>query len=286
MSERENPFETPSPRGIRVVQATLRVVVAIQCFGYATQLLHLEETTPLLSLLQQGYEIAPEQFSGLSRYVAYALIVGGAVTLLRPMWFILIPLIVWQAGNAISPAIIDPSFLDILYPAIQSAGSVVPLSLLLIDFWPPRMNPSLTFCLSAVGLLRLATIATFVSHGVAVFYTFQNGGSDVEIVELCATKLFQHELAAEQAQYILAIVGITEIALAMSLLSSRNRLVAFLMVAWGILIASSHTIAFGKTGYHHTLTNFAMGGAPLAVLLFWIKAYQEQKPVILPEVSE
>lgn len=283
MSEQENPFETPSPKGIRVVQATLRIIVAIQCWGYAASYLHHHNSFAFLEVIQQGYEIPAEKFTQLEKNTAYFLAASGFITLFRPMWLLLIPLIVWQAGSAVSGVIADQSLPSILQPFIEAVRWVVPLALLLVDFWPPRVKPTLAFCLSAVGLVRLATAATFLAHGIGFLYQSQNGGEAVEVVTRCALNLFEQTLEPHQVQLALAAIGIIEIVFAVSILSSRNRMVALLMTLWGIMIAASETFAFTFNGYHRTLMQFGMGGAPFAVLLFWMKAYREQKPIILPE---
>jgi len=283
MSEQENPFETPSPKGIRVVQATLRIIVAIQCWGYAASYLHHHNSFAFLEVIQQGYDMPAEKFTQLEKNTAYFLAASGFITLFRPIWLLLIPLIVWQSGSAVSGIIADQSLPAILQPFIEAVRWVVPLALLLVDFWPPRVKPTLAFCLSAVGLVRLATAVTFLAHGIGVLYQSQNGGEAVEVVTLCALNLFEKTLLPAQVQLALAATGIVEIVFAVSILSSRNRMVALLMTFWGIMIAASETFAFTFNGYHRTLMQFAMGGAPFAVLLFWMKAYREQKPIILPE---
>ncbi|MBT5019940.1 hypothetical protein N9153_01660 [Planctomicrobium sp.] len=283
MSEQENPFETPSPKGIRVVQATLRVIVAIQCWGYAASYLHHHNSYAFLEVIQQGYDIPAGQFAQMEKNVAYLLVGSGFITLFRPMWLLLIPLIVWQSGSAVSGLIADQSLPSILQPFIEAVRWVVPSALLLVDFWPPRVKPTLAFCLSAVGLVRLATATTFLAHGIGFLYQSQNGGEAVEVVTLCAQNLFERILLPNQVQLALAAAGIVEIVFAVSLISSRNRMVAFLMTLWGIMIAASETFAFTFNGYHRTLMQFAMAGAPFGVLLFWMKAYREQKPIILPE---
>lgn len=283
MSEHENPFETPSPKGIRVVQATLRVIVAVQCWGYAASHLHLHHPYAFLEVIQLGYDIPAEQFAQLQQKVAYFLIGCGAITLLRPMWLLLIPLVVWHAGMALSGVISDQDLPKILQLFIEAVRWNIPLALLLVDFWPPRVKPTLAFCLSAIGFVRLATAVTFVAHGISLLYQFQSGGHAVDVVMQCGIKLFEKALEPNQARLILAGAGVTEIVLAASFLSSRNRLVALFMTLWGLMIAVSETFAFGSEGYHQTLMQFAMGGAPFAVLLFWINAYREQKPIILPD---
>ncbi len=283
MSQQENPFETPSPKGIRLVQATLRVIVAIQCWGYAASHLHHGKSYIFLKLLKSNYNLSDEQVVLFTDYAAYFLIGYGVVTLFRPMWLILMPLTIWQTGMAVSLLVLEPGIQSQLEMAEQSVRFVVPTSLLAIDFWPPRVKPTLAFCLSSIRMLRLATAVTFLGQGLMALYQFQNGGEFVELVTLSAQNLFDKAIEPAQARQVLAVVGVVDIVAAVSLMSSRNRFVAFLLVLWGLTTAASYTFAYGFEGYDSTLIRIASAGAPLAVLTFWMTAYKEQDPIILPE---
>ena len=285
MSEQENPFETPSPKGIRLVQATLRVVVAIQCWGYAAGHLHQGKGYLFLALLKSNYKFSDQQVVLFTDYAAYALIGFGVVTLLRPMWLILMPLTIWQTGMAASLLVLHPGTASQLEMAEQAVRFVVPTALLVIDFWPPRVKPTLAFCLSSIRMLRLATAVTFFGQGVMALSQFQNGGEFVDLVTLSAQNLFDKAMEPAQARQILAVIGIVDIVLAVSLMSSRNRFVAFLLVLWGLVTAASYTFAYGFQGYDLTLIRIGSAGAPLAVLTFWLTAYKEQEPIILPELE-
>lgn len=280
---RENPFETPSPRGIRVVQATLRVVFAIQCWGYAAGELHHQRGFALLDMLQLSRDLAAQDLAQLETSVSYVLIGAGVLTLFRPSWLILLPAAVWQTGMALAPIVLNQGRLPFLEPAEQATRWIVPIALLLIDFWPPNVKPTLTFSLISVGLLRLAAIATFVAHGLAACYQFQHGGSFVELITLSAEKLIDRTVPPEQAQQSLAVIGIVDIAVGLGLLTSRNRVLVGWMVLWGLVTAASRTVAYGVEGYDQTLIRFANAGVPLTVLMFWINAFREQKPIILPD---
>ena len=81
----------------------------------------------------------------------------------------------------------------------------------------------------------------------------------------------------------MAIIGAMDVAVALTFLSSRHRGIAAWMVCWGLLTAFSRTLAYGIDGYHMSLIRIANGGAPLAVLVFWLMAVKEQKPKFVPE---
>lgn len=282
-SSRDNPFETPSPRGIRLVQATLRVVVAIQCWGYAACALHLAQPFPVLELLQQAYDVPEEQIAQWTEYGSYYLIACGAVSLFRPTWLLLLPLLAWQAGMTTAAVVLGEGRSVILEPALQATRFMVPLTLLLVDFYPPRVKPTLPFCLGSVGLLRLATSAALCGHGLLVLRQFQLGGELVEQITLVGSQLFQVALEPAEVQRSLSVIGIIEIAMGINLLIARNRLVLAGIVFWQLCSVSGDTFAYGLQGYDQTLIRIADVGAPLAVLTFWLTAIREQKPVILPE---
>lgn len=285
MRNPDNPFETPIPKGMRLVQGTLRVLVAIECFGLAAGRLHLNRTTPFTEFLAPGYGWGPEQIARVETNAAYGLIVAGILTLFRPSWAFLVPVVVWVAGIAATSALAGESFLSKIEAVEHCVRVMCPLALLLIDFWPPKVRPTLAFCLSSIGLLRLASVVTFTAHGIAALYQFQNpnAGQLTEIVTLSLQNLFQYDVTAINAQRALAGIGAIEVAMATALMSSRNRGVAMGMFLWGLSVAMSYTLAYGSEGYDQTLIRIGMGGAPLCVLLFWLKAVQEQQPLILPE---
>ncbi|QDT30865.1 hypothetical protein [Thalassoglobus polymorphus] len=287
MSEQlDNPFETPSPKGIRIVQATLRVVVAIQCWGYAAGHLHHGKHFALLEILRKGGKFPDAKIALFEDYTAYFLIACGVISLFRPMWAMLIPLGAFQVGTAIGVILAQKGLLPYLEVMNQAVRMTVPTALLMVDFWPPRVKPTLAFCLSSIKMLRLATATTFFGHGLLVLHQYQAGGEFVEIIGRTARNVFHYPITRGHAQMVLVMIGIAEIALALNLMTSRNRIIAFVMATWGLILAASYTLAYGQDGYDRTLIRIANCGAPLTVLLFWMKAIQEQKPIILPEVED
>lgn len=265
------------------MQATLRVVIAIQCWGYAAGHLHQQRPFALLDMLQSAYTWPEDQLATFADYAAYVLIGYGLVTLFRPTWLVLAPLAAWQTGMAVANIVVEQGMLASLEVVEQAVRFTVPTALLLIDFWPPRIKPTLSFCLMSVGLLRIATVGTLLAQGILALYQYQHGGELVEVLILSGKNLFTKTIDPGQAKQALVVMGVLEIAIAVSLISSRNRLVAFGVVVWQLLAASSWTFAFGLQGYDITLIRIAESGAPLAMLIFWLTAFREQKPIIVPE---
>ena len=285
MPSSENPFESPSPRGTRLVQATLRVIVAIQCWGYAAFRLHHRGDYALTEVFGSSYELSTEHLNQFNDYTAYFLVGCGLLTLFRPTWLLLLPLTIWQVGMAAAPVLSGHGAVPELVPVEHATRYIAPLALLLVDLWPPRVKPSLAFCLTAIGFLRMATTATFIGHGLMALYQAQQGGNFIELITLSMNNVFNFEVSESLARSSLGVIGALDIAVGISLISSRNRMIAFWMVLWGLATAASRTFAYGIDGYDQTLIRVANSGAPLTVLMFWILAIREVKPTILPEKS-
>jgi hypothetical protein len=282
-SHSPNPFEMPLPRGIRILQGSLRVIVAVQCWGWAAGRLDQQRSSPLSGLVERAYQLGPEALGRLDDAVACALILCGVVVLLRPMTPVLIPVILWQLLWVVGTVVPGIGESPAWEPARQAAGIMAPLALMLIDFWPPRIKPSMTLTRCAMFLLRQGTFVTFAAYGIVTLQQALHGGSDLELLRQSVHKLTQRELVEELARPMLAGIGAVNIALALCLVSSRNRAIALLMTVWGLAAAFSHTVADGRHGYDVTMTLFANGGAPLTLFLYWTFTLQERPPALLPE---
>lgn len=283
MADVANPFETPSPRGIRLVQATLRVGCAVQCFGLAAGQLHWHRPWPLFEALGPVYGLATDQLAHAQQITAYGLLACGLLTLLRPCWLVLLPVLILQCANALGPAISAESWWPWALTARWSAACVVPAALLLVDLWPPRVKPTLVLALSAISLLRLGTVATFAIEGARSLLQYQSGGDFAGYLSQAVQRSFRWEMPAEMSRNLVGAAGAASCALALCLLVGRSRGVAVLCVLWGTALASIHTLALGPAGYDLTLTRAGDAAAPLAILLFWLLAVRESGPEYLPQ---
>ena len=81
MATANSPWEHPDPRGLPAVQGVLRVVVAIQCWGAAAELLQSTTPSDLSRLLFQGMSTGATEGVQFDRIVGVALLVCGLVTL-------------------------------------------------------------------------------------------------------------------------------------------------------------------------------------------------------------
>jgi len=282
----ENPFETPVPKGTRTIQGVLRVIVAIQCFGMAAAILHQGRSSAFVEFLAPAYNLSEADAEIVKKGAAIGLAVCGGLTLFRPISLLLAAITIWQAGEAVSALMLNHGTIPELEPAEQAVRFIAPLGLLLIDFWPPKIRPTLAFCLASIGLMRLAAVATFAAHGMVAIFQYRHGGNFVELITQSAQNALHYDLDPTWARRSLAVIGAMDVAVAFSLLTSRCRPVVFWMALWGFATAFSRILAYGVDGYDMTLIRIANGGVPFAIFLFWMTAVQEQKPSILPELEE
>ncbi|MCA8999277.1 MAG: hypothetical protein KDA80_19950 [Planctomycetaceae bacterium] len=279
----DNPFETPRPAGTSVVQGILRVTVAIQCFGLAVARWHQGRQTPFSAMLAQGKGWTTEQVAQFENGAAMAMAIIGVTLLFRPSWLTLMPVLVFQAGIATATVVMEHGPHPLFSSLEQAVALAAPLALLLIDFWPPGIRPNLVLTLSAMALLRLATVITFVTQGILALLQFRSGGSLTKVIIQTAQNVAHREVTEAQAQLALGVIGVVQIALAFSLLMARSKASALWMAIVGLLSAASRTLAFGMQGYDLSLLRFAEAGVPFVLLMFWLLAYQEQPAVILPD---
>jgi len=279
-----NPFETPRPRRIRMTQGILRVIVAMQCFGYAAGRLHHQVPDRLCELMLQGPAWPADQVARISDFVAYGLIVCGVTTLLRPSLPILLSLTAYAAGTAMAISQGAEGQLDKFAPALLATQSITPLALVLVDFWPPRVKPSLPMCLAATLLLKLAVVVALLAHGILCCEQALQGGPLWEMLQDAAQQTLRRQLPEENLRLFLAVWGGVEIGFALALLASRSRLAMAGCVIIGSLMALLPTMAHGEKGYHESLAMISLLGAPLALLIFHLTSVREQPPVYLPEI--
>jgi len=278
-----NPFETPRPRRIRLTQGVLRVVVALQCFGMAAGHLHLREPDQFLEFLLHSRNLPAAQVTSLSDLVSYGLVVAGVLTLLRPITLVLLLLAAYQGGTAIAAAVVDVP-LAVVEAAAQATQIIVPIGLLLIDFWPPRIKPTLVMCLAATTLLKLAVAVTFLALGVLSLEQARQGGPLLEMVQQALQKSGRRQVSPEVVATWLSLLGAVEIGMVLALLSSRSRSVMAGCMLTGLLIAFLPTLAGGMSGYTESLRMISLAGAPMAILIFHLTSVREQPPIYLPEV--
>lgn len=283
-TDSQNPFESPRPRGVRMLQGALRVVVALQCFGMAAARLHLRHDDAFAQLIAPLAQLPADQISTVSDFLAYSLILCGVITLLRPVSLILIALAAYISVTILAPVFAaDPEASLTLLQAGQLTRPASVLALMLVDFWPPRMKPSLVMCLASTALLKLATAISFIAWGYLAIEESRTGGELLDIFRQAIFQLTQRKLPMEGASQTLGVCGGVVIGLALAIMSARSKGVLIASILAGGLIAMIPTFAHGPTGYALTLVQLSLPGAPLSILIFTINCIREQPLKYLPE---
>ncbi len=274
-----SPYLDPAPRGFRVVLATLRIVVALECWGLAASWLAAQDDLGMLNFLQQQMQWTPETAALWMNRSAWALVACGVLTLLRPCWPVLIPVIACFGCVAAASTVSEN---NPILPAIHAVRILAPAVLLLLDFWPPKTDFSLGRATVAIFLLRLGSSATFLGIGLVCLDQARTGGPLVELLAQTLEKGFQKSPTADQAQRWLGWIGSLDVALGLGVLFCRSRFFALAMAVWGTLWMACRLLAFGPEAYHLVLIRAAVGGAPAALFVYWLMAVREQPPAVIP----
>lgn len=263
------------PRGLPVLKATLRVVVAVQCFGAAAKILSMDIQSRIAGFLVSDLGRAQEQASQLDQYAAYGLMACGVLTVLRPCWPVLLPVCVWFAGSALVPFVRGEESLPGMSPLLEASRYGAPLALLLLDFWPPSLKSHLGRTVVSMWLLRLAAAATFAGHGLLALQHSMQGGELLDLLTVTCDKALGWEMAPAQGKWVLAIIGGIDIGLALNVLVSRSKIVVLGMAVWGLMTAAAYLVQLGPQAYPEALLRIAAGGIPLVVLLYWSLSIKE-----------
>lgn len=279
MAEPASPFDDPVPRGYPVVLATLRIAVAVQCWGAAAGWLHGHDDYGLTGYLVSAGRFTDVWVATALDRVSWALAACGLLTLVRPCWPVLLPVTAWfSLIAAVGPAAEQ----DPLRPCLQSVRYLAPFSLMLLDLWPPRVKFSLGRCLVGLFLLRLGSVLTFGAHALLALDQSRRGGPLEDLLTATCQQAAQLSLTPDQARAALGIIGGLELGLTLGLLLSRSRTMAFLMTGWGALAAMSHVLAYGPQQFYQVLLEASHAGAPCALGLYWWLAVKEQPPILRP----
>jgi hypothetical protein len=278
MSHPPSPFDDPVPRGLNVVLATLRIVVALQCWGLAANWLHAGDDSGFIEFLTRHDRFTQPMVEQALTRTSWGIAACGALTLVRPCWPVLLPVVGWFGFAAFVAAVTRHP----LEPAEQAARIMTPLTLLLLDFWPPRPKFSIGLAAVAIFLLRLGAAAAFIGHGLAALQQARDGGNFVELITGSLENVLHRTVTTAQAQQALGVIGGLDIGLGVGLLLTRSRTIALSMAFCGTLAAASWVLAYGPDAWRLVLLRAADGGAPFALFLYWFLALKELPPITLP----
>lgn len=257
------------PRGLPVLKATLRVVVAVQCLGAAGRVLSMgaESTIARFLMFNQGWTEA--RALQVDQYGAYALIACAILTLLRPCWPVLLPVTAWFAATSAMAVIRDEGAVPVLEPFEHAARYGAPLALLLLDFWPPTLKSHLGRTALCMWILRLAAAATFAGHGIVALLHGMEGGHFVDLLTAFCEKVLGRQISEGDARWALAVIGGIDLGLAVNVVVSRSKPVVLYMAFWGFATASTRIVLMGLEAWPEVLIRAANGGIPLVLLLYW-----------------
>lgn len=263
------------PRGLPLLKATLRVVVAVQCFGAAARYLSMEVPSEIGAFLVTDLNWQQLQAEQLDLYVAYGLIACGVLTLLRPSWVLLLPVVIWFAGTSLMPIVKNDVPLPMLHPCAMASVMTAPLALMILDFWPPTLKSHLGRTVASMWLLRLAAAATFAGHGLLALGHSIDGGESMDLLMAVSDKVFGWEMTDANARWVLTIIGGLDLGLALNVLASRSKPIVLLMAVWGFATAASYVILSGPQGFPEVMLRVANGGIPLVLFLYWALSIKE-----------
>lgn len=277
-------FDQPEARGLRLIVASLRVIVAAQCFGAAGLRLLNPGTSNIAAMLAAGGKFDYETLVLADRVTGGLLVVCGMFSLTRPCWPLLGPLMLYFFSESVAKIAEGENWLLYVEPLEHAARMFAPLALMLVDWFPPASKFSLWRFMTAGSIIRTAAAATFLGHGVVALVQSQLGGQFVTLIQDATWFLAERSLPDVTAQGALAVIGAVDVAVGLNLIVARSRPVAAWMVLWGFITAGSRVFHFGGfEGVFEVLIRFANGGAPFVVLLYWTLSMREQQNVILPK---
>ena len=273
----------------RAVIWTLRISIAIQCLGLAREALLFQ--SPVFEFLWNSPDVGglgwnEARVVWIHQIAGWCLVVSAGLTLVRPCWPVLMPVVLWQLLHVIAKTRMggDP-FYEINLLA-QSTRILAPLGLMLLDPWPldswqrrtRPMKPDLSAkhlsaerVTAAFVLLRIAVAITFAAHG---FEAWQRHPKFVDFNIVVAHDLLGWSVTQDTAEAILAAIGTIDLVAAVLLLLGRRwRAVVFYMAFWGLVTALARVVYAGaaefSVTYHQTFVRACHAGVPLAIGLYW-----------------
>ena len=262
------------------MQGTLRVTVAVQCWGAAgLRLLH-PGWSPLAQMKTVAAEAEIGHYAALDYGTAAFLVAAGLLSLTRPMWPVLLPVVGLFAADAVAPIGADDNWL--LYPAAaaRAASIVAPLALALLDWFPPKARFSLARFLIAIAGIRYATAATFAAWGLIAIAESRHPGTLSSALTAIPSEFGQTSLSPDAAGWAMALVGAIHWAFAMNVVSTRSRMVVAMLAGWALLCAALPIYAVGARGLLDAAVRAAEVGAPLVLVLYWTRAIEERGDVL------
>ena len=272
----------PNAKLWHAVVWTLRVSVSLQCLGFAREAWLMG--TPLFSFLWNAPAVGglgwPEATVIVIHQVAiWCLMFAAVSTLIRPCWPVLVPVAIWQLSQALANTWMGGEPFYQISLLSQSTRIVAPIGLLLLDPWPRPAVLTASRVAAAMRLLRVTIAVTFLAHG---YESLALHPSFVDYVIVGSKRLFGWSITQGAAETVLLVIGAVDVAVALMMIVTRWRLVAYYMAFWGLITAVSRVLYGGMPGLewtcHQALTRACHAGVPLAIGLYWTMLSRDAKP--------
>lgn len=278
-----DPYDAPPLRGLSPVQGTLRVFVALQCWGYAAAHLHFGGKSAIARMLEQEFFLPTGDTRLLDQGIAIGLAVTGISCLLRPAWPILLLLFLGQVLFVGSKAWLAEGSHPVLILMQHAAMLFSPFILACADLWPTRQKFSLGFWIAIAALMRLAICASLLGLGIQGIIDLSHHGELLRVASGTIRTITGQSSNTGTAQAVLGIAAACQFGLGLTLILSRSRPAATLAAIIGVLTAASFSLGLGLAGYPQTLTHMILAGLPAALGLFWMNAIQEGDFTYVPD---
>lgn len=277
-----DPYDAPPLRGLGPVQATLRVFVALQCWGYAAAHLQFGAQSAWARLLEKEFFRPASEAALVDQGAAVLLAICGMICLLRPAWPVLLGLCLGQAVFVGSKVWLHEGGLPIIVVARHAAVVLSPLILGCADFWPGRKKFSLGFWVAIAATMRAAVCCSFLGNGLQGLIESHHSGELVRVATGALEKFTRQTPSPADARTALAIASAIQLGVGLSLLLNRSRPAAALAAVVGVFLAGCYSIGLGMAGYPRTLTHLVEGGIAAALYLFWTSATHEGELSYIP----
>ena len=266
------------------MQATLRVFVALQCWGYAAAHLHFGAKSALARVLESEFYLSSGETALVDQGAAIILAVCGMMCLLRPAWPVLLGLCLGEAAFVASKAWLGEGGHPAIIVARHAAIILSPLILGCADFWPGRRKFSLGFWIAISAMMQFAICVSFIGNGLEGLIESHQGGDLVRVATGTIEKFTRQTPGPEHAQIALAIASAIQLGAGLSLLLNRSRQAAGVAAVVGVLMAGSYSLGLGMAGYPRTLTHMIHGGLAAALYLFWSNATRHGEMSYVPDL--
>ncbi len=279
-----DPYDAPPLRGIGPVQATLRVFVSLQCWGYAAAHLHFGAKSALARVLESEFYLSAGDTALVDMGAAIVLAICGMVCLLRPAWPVLLGLFFGEVAFVASKAYLGEGGHPAIIVARHAAIVLSPLILGCADFWPGQRKFSLGFWIAIAGIMQFAIVVSFIGNGLEGLIESHQGGDLVRVATGTVEKFTRQTPRPEDAKIALAIASAIQLGAGLSLLQNRSRQAAGAAAVVGVLMAGSYSLGLGMAGYPRMLTHMIHGGLAAALYLFWSNATRHGEMSYVPDL--